>query len=497
MAGLFMADSSQKKILFLEPRDNRQCLIRKIFASCSADFSVAFAASARDAVSAIMTAETDVLFLGPRDRSADLDQALTRGPRTIRSVLMVDGLDEATRLQAVRSGIDECVLNSDDAVAGYPAAARLALARRQVARKEQERSRAIVRSQKQWMAILDAITDYLYVVDEQHCVVRVNTAFAALLGRKPREAAGRPCSELFCGDLLSEFPVTGPGQEATPRIFEKTIGGETYQISIFPLAEDDRTFTIHVLKNITELKRLKDQLYHADRLASLGQLVSGVAHEINNPLTGTIAYSELLLLKTPEEEIRRELVKILNSAQRCKKIVDNLLTFSRQRAPARSLESFNALLDRAIDLRSYALRSNGIEVVRDYADVGTVFVDAPQIQQSVLNILLNAEQALTGAGRGKARITFTTRLDRVQRRVTALIEDNGPGIPPHLLSRIFDPFFTTKPVGIGTGLGLSIAHGIVSEHGGTLHAENRKAGGAAFVIVLPTGAGTEAAGPSS
>jgi PAS domain S-box-containing protein len=410
---------------------------------------------------------------------------------------MVDSLDAATRLQAVRNGFDECVLDSDDAIAGYPAAAELALARRQADREEQERSRAIVRSQKQWMSILDAITDYLFVVDEQHTVVRVNTAFAALLGKEPREIAGRPCTELLCGDLLSEFPVTGPVRQSAPLIYEKTIGGEVYQVSIFPLVEEDRTFTIHVLKNITELKRLKDQLYHADRLASLGQLVSGVAHEINNPLTGTIAYSELLLLKAPEEEIRTELVKILNSAQRCKKIVDNLLTFSRQRSPARSLESFNALLERALDLRSYALRSNSIEVIRDYDDVGTVFVDAPQIQQAVLNILLNAEQALTGTGQGKRRITFTTRLDREQRRVTARIEDTGPGIPPQLLSRIFDPFFTTKPVGTGTGLGLSIAHGIVSEHGGTLHAENSRGGGAIFIFELPTGAGPVVEGGSS
>ena len=191
--------------------------------------------------------------------------------------------------------------------------------------------------------------------------------------------------------------------------------------------------------------------------------------------------------RSTDGEVRAELDKILDSAQRCKKIVDNLLTFSRQQGASRSLESFNALVDRAIDLRSYALRSGNVKVVRDYADVGSVFVDAPQIQQAVLNILLNAEQALAGCTERPPSITFTTRLDRERRRITARIADNGPGIPPQLLSRIFDPFFTTKPVSIGTGLGLSIAHGIVSKHGGTLHAENGENGGAVFVVDLPTG----------
>ena len=242
---------------------------------------------------------------------------------------------------------------------------------------------------------------------------------------------------------------------------------------------------------MTELKRLKDLLYHADRLASLGQLVSGVAHEINNPLTGTIAYSELLLLKVTEEEIRTDLGKILDSAQRCKKIVDNLLTFSRQRAPARSLESFNALLDRAIDLRSYALRSNSIEVVRDYDDTGTVFVDAPQIQQAVLNILMNAEQALTAGDRARPahhlhhparpRTPAGNRPDRGQRARHS---------STHLLSRIFDPFFTTKPAASAPASGLSIAHGDRERARRYLACgETSESGGAVFVMELPTGAG--------
>jgi signal transduction histidine kinase len=240
------------------------------------------------------------------------------------------------------------------------------------------------------------------------------------------------------------------------------------------------------MKNVTDVKRLKDQLYHADKLASIGLLVSGVAHEINNPLTGTIAYTELLRMKVQDEDVLKELKKILDSAERCKKIVDNLLTFSRQHMPSKNIETINSLMDRAIDLRSYWLRSNNIQVERHYDDSSSVFVDGQQIQQVILNILMNAEQAITGVRMRHGKIVFTTRYDTSRKVVQITIENNGPAIPNNALPRIFDPFFTTKPVGVGTGLGLSIAHGIISEHGGSIAAVNTDKG-VVFSIELPTG----------
>jgi len=246
------------------------------------------------------------------------------------------------------------------------------------------------------------------------------------------------------------------------------------------------------------MRRLREQLYHSDKLASLGLLVSGVAHEINNPLTGIIAYGEILRMKVnsargspssipPLDDMERELRKILESADRCKRIVENLLTFSRQRTPSRSIESINDIIDRAIDLRGYWLRTSNIEVVKDYGCTQTIFVDSQQIQQVILNILLNAEQAIASTGRGSGRIRFTTMYDTDAQTVTVEIADDGPGIPREIIPKIFDPFFTTKPVGIGTGLGLSIAHGIIAEHGGSIEVESHGGEGATFIIKLPAG----------
>jgi signal transduction histidine kinase len=408
-------------------------------------------------------------------------------------VVVLPVLDDESILHALRLGACECV--AENGVETYPAAARRAIARTTGYREQGERTRNILRSQQQWMSIIDAITDYIFVLDDAHALVKVNHAFATAIGRHPRDLVGKPVADVFDLDVPGEATRAAVLKDGLPLTYEKKIGDDIYQISVFPLLEDSRQLTIHVMKNVTEVRRLKDQLYHADKLASIGLLVSGVAHEINNPLTGTIAYTELLLMKVTDETVRIELKKILDSAERCKKIVDNLLTFSRQRAPSKSLESINDIVDRAIDLRNYWLRSNNIRIVREYDPVSTVFVDGQQLQQVVLNLLLNAEQAILGAGRRDGVITFRTHVDKDARRIAIRISDNGPGVPHNVAAKIFDPFFTTKPVGIGTGLGLSISHGIITEHGGSITFRNAEDGGAVFTIELPIGTDAPAGAP--
>jgi two-component system NtrC family sensor kinase len=351
----------------------------------------------------------------------------------------------------------------------------------------QELARAIHQSELQWISIIDAITDYIFVLDADRILKKVNAAFADRIGKHPRDIVGSRIDDVFLPGVPSESTLAAVMQDGQPRTYEKQIGDEMYQVSIFPVQADDQRLAIHLMKNITEVRLLKDRLYHADKLASIGLLVSGVAHEINNPLTGTIAYSELLSMRVTDESVKAELKKIMDSAERCKKIVDNLLIFSRQRTPAKSLESVSDIIERAIDLRSYWLRKNHITIVRDFDPVSTVLVDSQQIQQVVLNLLMNAEQAIAASGRTDGTIRFTTRNDREAKQVVLQVEDNGPGVPQRVVDKIFDPFFTTKPVGVGTGLGLSIAHGIVTEHGGTIMLEQSESGGAVFTIHLPVG----------
>jgi PAS domain S-box-containing protein len=482
------------KVLFVEDRSDRVDLIRSAFHRAGGEAVPVFVLSLQEALAFLRQESAMALFLNGRLSGSEITALLRErdntGQRELPIILIVPSQESPQGLQPVPDGIDNIVADEQNSINLYPLVAQHAALRRASGRLRAEHADAIVRSQKQWMSIIDAITDYIFVIDEQHRLVRVNSSFATAFRMHPRDVAGKKCSELFGADLLGDCAQEDLRYDDKPRTFEKVIGGETYQISIFPLREGDRCLTIHVMKNITEIRRLKEQLHHADKLASIGLLVSGVAHELNNPLTGTIAYTELLGMKVSDQGIKQELTKILESAERCKKIVDNLLTFSRQRAPSKSLESINDIVDRAIDLRNYWLRASSIEVVKDYDPVSTVFVDSQQLQQVMLNLLLNAEQAIVGSGQKRGKITFTTRSDKENQRILVRITDNGPGIPPQTMSRIFDPFFTTKPVGVGTGLGLSISHGIITEHGGTIYAENREEGGAAFTVELPTGAGS-------
>jgi two-component system NtrC family sensor kinase len=343
----------------------------------------------------------------------------------------------------------------------------------------------ISESRRQWMGMLDAITDFIFLTDQDGNIVRTNRALATAFGKHPKELIGHKCDEFVHIDLPR---IDGAEKERElPLDVEKTINGETFLISSFPFYDNEKLLTVHVMKNITRLEKLREQLYYADKLTSLGLLVSGVAHEINNPLTGIIAYSELLRMQQLDPAVDKELQKILASAERCKRIIENLMTFSRQKAPSRTIEMIHDLIDRTVELRSHPLRTHNIEIVRDYCDMQSVFIDSQQLQQAILNILLNAEQAIMSLPQRKGRITIITRHDRHAGKVRISISDNGPGIPKDSLSRVFDPFFTTRPVGVGTGLGLSIAYGIVTEHGGSLTVESDEGEGTTFILEIPDG----------
>ena len=226
-----------------------------------------------------------------------------------------------------------------------------------------------------------------------------------------------------------------------------------------------------------------------EKMAVLGQLISGIAHELNNPLTSILGYAQLLLQSAaPPPETTggsREAVHILEEAQRAGAIVRNLLLLAREEAPQRKPVWLNEIIGRTIALRRYELRLENIEVAEDLeAALPAVQADPQALQQLVLNLLLNSEQAVAAHGPAAGgRIEIRTRATD-DGRVRLEVRDNGPGIPPAILGRVFDPFFTTKPAGVGTGLGLSIVNAIVQSHGGGVRAENLPRGGAAFVVEL-------------
>jgi signal transduction histidine kinase len=248
-----------------------------------------------------------------------------------------------------------------------------------------------------------------------------------------------------------------------------------------------------ILRDVSERKKLDDEtrdIYHqllqAEKMAALGQTISGVAHELNNPLATILSWAERLIQRPSlDPPLRRGLEIILSESERSARIVRTLLTFARKRQTTRTMVDVNQVVRETLALRSYEQRVTNITVIDALAaGLPHAFADSHQVQQVLLNLIINAEQAMLSA-HGRGILVVRTWHDADREMVVLEINDDGPGIPEELQPKIFDPFFTTKEVGKGTGLGLTVAYAIVQEHGGRIRLESRAGAGASFYVELP------------
>src|SRR5687767_4508585 len=250
-----------------------------------------------------------------------------------------------------------------------------------------------------------------------------------------------------------------------------------------------------LIRDVSERKRLEDQardlyqqLLQAEKLAALGQTISGVAHELNNPLATILTWAERLSQRPPSEidaQTRRGLETILSESERAAKIVRNLLTFARKRQSTRTMVDLSHVVRETLSLRAYEQRITNITVVDALsAGLPKVFADPHQVQQVLLNLIINAEQAMLMAN-GHGTLVVRSWHDIERESIVIEIHDDGPGIADELQPKIFDPFFTTKEVGKGTGLGLTVAYAIVQEHGGRIRLASNTGLGASFYVELP------------
>ena len=311
-------------------------------------------------------------------------------------------------------------------------------------------------------------------------------------GFEQRDLLGRPLLELgapeFVRPLTEALQKTLHSQQVDNlelQIVRSKGPAGKFSANLSPMRDEQGTVTsiVLVLTDITDSAVLRDKLVHTEKMAAVGQLVAGVAHEVNNPLTAILGFADLLM-ENPDlpETARKDMRVILQEAQRTKQIVQNLLSFARQMPPQRTAVQLNSILRRTVQLRSYDFNSHGVDIV-EHLDAGLpeVMGDAHQLQQVFLNILNNAYDAVHEVGRSpRIEIMSTKAGDTVE----VSFRDNGNGISDP--DKIFDPFFTTKEIGKGTGLGLSICYGILKEHGGEILCHNNAGGqGATFIVRLP------------
>jgi two-component system NtrC family sensor kinase len=348
----------------------------------------------------------------------------------------------------------------------------------------------VAQGEKDWEDTFRAITDGIAIYGEDLTILRANPALADLLETPLESLLGKHCYEVFtycAGPANPSCPHRQTLQKGEPtsiEVEEPTLR-KTLQITSFPILGQDGASkgTVHAVRDVSEEKALRAQLLQTEKLAAIGELVSGVAHELNNPLTSVMGYSQLLLASDVEPEIKEDLRTIHHEAERSAKIIENLLTFARKESAEKRYTDINRILRDTIELRSYQLRVDNVELLAELEENLPWTMAAPhQLQQVFLNLVNNAHQALMEtAGNRRLAIHSAKVGDVIQIKVV----DNGPGIPEEHLSKIFDPFFTTKDVGEGTGLGLSIAFGIVQEHGGRIWAENIPEAGTVFTVELP------------
>ena len=340
-----------------------------------------------------------------------------------------------------------------------------------------QRSTTLVRATKKWRASFDAIGDPMAIVRGGGCeVVRANTAFARAAGVPAAHLSGLRCTDHAYGALpcptRCAMPASGPAERET--IF----GDRTWMVRSFPFEAGGSQ--VLVFKDVTDEREVSRRLFHAEKMSAVGQLAGGVAHEINNPLGGILAFAQIMSRDLGRgAEDQENLRLITDAAVRAKKIVESLLHFSRRPREEKGPVDLVRVVDDSLFLLQSQLKTGSIEVVREL-EPAVATANANQVQQIVVNLVVNALQAMNGDG----KIVVSTGASGAN-HVRLKVSDSGPGMKPEVARRVFEPFFTTKPEGQGTGLGLSICYQIAEEHGGSIRLEQSPERGACFVLELP------------
>jgi two-component system NtrC family sensor kinase len=354
---------------------------------------------------------------------------------------------------------------------------------RQLAQQEEFRGR-----------LLESFPDLILVVDLEERYTFVSSRARDLLGYEPQQMLGKKISEMeeHSPELASLYQdlVSGKQVFASAEYGARHSDGNwrTMRAAGSQLVDSESKISgvIISVRDITVERKLEQQVVQSERLAAMGAMIGGVAHELNNPLTAIMGVSELLQDTETNEGSRKQLAILQQQARRAAEIVQNLTYFSRPPAPGKSKINLFEVVERTLNLHAYSLRKNNITV--DFlkeAGVPYALGDPHQLMQVFLNLILNAEQAIRDA---RDKGTLRIRLGKGDNSVWVSFHDDGPGIPKENLASIFDPFYTTKRPGRGTGLGLSICKSVMKEHSGSVEAANSPEGGAVFTVTLPISA---------
>jgi two-component system, NtrC family, sensor kinase len=355
----------------------------------------------------------------------------------------------------------------------------------------------LAKSEKLYKSLVESAEDAILNIDPRGEIISINRYGAKVLGYTRQGIQGKNISSVFPGAtgkelsrLAQEVFTDRKGHRTTLGV---AVGGKQYffNINLTPIREDDKVLSILIIAHdITSQKQMEDQLYHTEKLASLGQLAAGVAHEINNPLAIILGFADILSERVKEDSEEYKIIKTIErQGLNCKKIVENLMTFARTPEKSADDTDINRGLETLLEVVKGTILTKKVKIQRDLtAGLPRARGDADQLQQVFLNLITNAVLAMPQGG----LLAISTRLNGDKDRVQIRFADTGTGIKKEHLAKIYDPFFTTRKVGEGTGLGLSVSYAIIQKFGGTITCESRtkeEAGegesGTTFTISLP------------
>ena len=347
----------------------------------------------------------------------------------------------------------------------------------------------VERSKQEWETAFNSLAEGIAVVGTAGTVLRANSSLARIAGIAEAELVG----QLFSGALFGRSDAVDAvldaarrGERPAPLVTRSTAIDRVLRLTAAPLGGTDDKAIVALLEDVTDQQAMEAQLIHNEKMAAVGQLVSGVAHELNNPLTSIAGLTELLLERGPLPDFPREHLRVIHDqAERAGRIVRNLLTFARKGTPEKALVDLNDVVSRTSLLIAYEMKLRGIELVSRLSPVPlTVMGDRYELQQVLLNLVTNAVQAVGDLPDTRPRV-ITVETQRAGEQAQLVVRDSGAGVPADLVPYLFTPFFTTKEPGKGTGLGLSLSYGLVESHGGRLSYAQGADGGAQFTIALP------------
>ncbi len=361
-----------------------------------------------------------------------------------------------------------------------------AMLHRQVIKESGGRHRTIRKLER----VLDHSPDFILTTDKDGLITEFNHSAERLSGYGKKEMLGKSFRALFGekgdGELVDHICTAGEISRYSTSLTRKS-GSEVnleLNMSILRNEENDLIGTVWLGRDVTELKAAQSQLLQAEKLSAIGEAISGVTHELNNPLSVVLGFSQLLMVRNAGSPMTRELEKIHESAIRCQKIVKNLLSFVRGYKPEHTYLGINGILEKTVDLVHDRFQENDIEIVMELSpQIPRTMLDFHRVQQVFLNLINNARQSMMATRDRPARLLIRT--SHGDGMIRATVADNGEGMDKATQKRIFDPFFTTKKQGGGTGLGLSVSYGIVREHGGQISCHSRPGEGTTFAVDLP------------